>query len=132
MTISDTRRLGMFESLRNNLGEEPASTLMEHLPPGGWGQVATKSDVTAAEGRLNARIDALRGEMSGKFGEVDGRFEAIDGKFEAIDGRFEAIGGKFDGLRGDVKKWIANATYTVLIALAGAALAVYLAQSAGG
>ena len=125
MTISDARRLGMFESLRDHLGEESASTLMEHLPPGGWGQVATKSDVTAAEGRLNARIDTLRGEMNGKFGEVDGRFEAIDRKFKAIDG-------KFDGLRGDVKKWIANATYTVLIALAGAALAVYLAQSAGG
>jgi hypothetical protein len=104
---------------------------MEYLPPGGWGEVATKSDVTAAEGRLNARIDRLHGEMTGKFGEIEGKFEAIDGKFEAIEGKFEAIDGKFDGLRGDVKRWIANATYTVLIAIAGAALAVYLAQSAG-
>lgn len=36
---------------------DAADTLMEYLPPNGWDEVATKTDLLMLEERLNARID---------------------------------------------------------------------------
>ena len=47
---------------------------MEHLPPGGWDNVATKDDVntavTLAEGRLNGEFAKVRGEIAELRGEI--------------------------------------------------------------
>jgi hypothetical protein len=45
MTISEQSRHALFVRLESVLGEEAALTLMEHLPPVGWADVATKRDL---------------------------------------------------------------------------------------
>ena len=45
MTISEASRHAMFLQLESVLGQEVAATLMEHLPPVGWADVATKRDL---------------------------------------------------------------------------------------
>jgi hypothetical protein len=45
MGITEAQRFDMHATLRQELGEEVADTLMEHLPPVGWGDVATKTDL---------------------------------------------------------------------------------------
>ena len=45
----------MYQRLEEVLGREEAATLMEHLPPVGWADVATKRD-------LDHLGDKLRGE----------------------------------------------------------------------
>ncbi len=45
MVITEANRFDMHAKLRQELGEEVADTLMEHLPPVGWGDVATKTDL---------------------------------------------------------------------------------------
>ena len=65
----------MYRALRNELGVSVADTLMEHLPPSGWGDVAAlkaemagvKTDIVmlraSVEGlhtEMNVKIDALR------------------------------------------------------------------------
>jgi hypothetical protein len=45
MTINEQTRHAMFVRLESVLGEEVALTLMEHLPPVGWAEVATKRDL---------------------------------------------------------------------------------------
>ncbi len=45
LVITEAQRFEMHTKPRQELGEEVADTLMEHLPPVGWGDVATKNDL---------------------------------------------------------------------------------------
>jgi hypothetical protein len=45
MAITEQDRHRMYQRLEEVLGHEEASTLMEHLPPVGWADVATKRDL---------------------------------------------------------------------------------------
>lgn len=63
MAISEDRRHEMYEGLIEALGRERATTLMEHLPPVGWADVATKRD-------LDQQTLVLRRDMEAEFGKV--------------------------------------------------------------
>ena len=41
------------------MGRKHAETMMEHLPPTGWGDVATKADLDHLESHLALRMEAL-------------------------------------------------------------------------
>jgi hypothetical protein len=69
MTMTEARRTEMHIGFRESLGPRVADSLMEHLPPSGWADVARQSEVN------------LRFEM------VDRRFEEIDRRFDAIEAR---------------------------------------------
>ena len=54
MTVSDARRLQVYEQAREHWGEGPAEALMELVVPAGQ-DMATKADIE----RLEARMDDL-------------------------------------------------------------------------
>ena len=56
MSTNDKARLELHRRLDSVLGAEEASTLMSHLPPVTWDQVATKEDLRALEANLRAEI----------------------------------------------------------------------------
>ena len=58
MTVSDARRLKVYEQARAHWGEETAEVLMELVVPAGQ-DMATKADIEAAVVALSARIDGL-------------------------------------------------------------------------
>ena len=60
MVIDERSRHAMFTRLPEVLGEEQATVLMEHLPPVGWADVATKHDIDALRVATKHDIDALR------------------------------------------------------------------------
>jgi hypothetical protein len=56
MTIDGRARHRLHERLDEVLGADEAAILMEHLPPVGWADVATKRDLEYLEARLEARL----------------------------------------------------------------------------
>ena len=76
----DNRRLSMYQALQHVLGPTAADTLMIHLPPSGWGDVARRSEVNQ------------------KFADVDRRFADVDHRFTDIEMRLERIEAQLEGL----------------------------------
>ena len=66
MSISEAQRFDMHRGLRDTLGDDVADTLMEHLPPIGWGDVARTRDIDRLEGRIDRlenRFEVLHSEF---------------------------------------------------------------------
>ncbi|HUG88698.1 MAG TPA: hypothetical protein VMP42_08015 [Actinomycetota bacterium] len=64
MAIDERSRHRMYERLQEVLGEEEAATLMEHLPPVGWADVAAKRDLDGLQNALLARFRAELNEQT--------------------------------------------------------------------
>ena len=58
MAVTEESRYRLVKQLEETLGAEHSNTLMEHLPPVGWADVATKADLEQLELRMNLRFDA--------------------------------------------------------------------------
>ena len=52
MSISEAQRFDMQIGLRQQLGDDVANSLMEHLPPSGWSDVARTRDIEFIDKRL--------------------------------------------------------------------------------
>ena len=72
MVVDERSRHELYRRLEEVLGPEAATTLIEHLPPVGWADVATRHDLAALEQRLGLR-----------FARVEERFNAMDSHFRA-------------------------------------------------
>jgi hypothetical protein len=119
MALDERSRHALYQKLEDVLGRDEATTLMEHLPPVGWADVATKRDLDALaetnrleHGRL---AETLRLEHAGLEEAVRLRLEGLE---HQLDARFHA-------------ELIAQ-TRTFLLAVLGAVISVGgLAVAAG-
>jgi len=62
MAISEAERFEMHLAFKNTLGDAVANTVMEHLPPSGWGDVARERDVVEVRrdiNRLERRLNLM-------------------------------------------------------------------------
>ena len=59
MTVDERARHRLYRKLEEVLGTDEAGTLMDHLPPTGWGDVATKHDLGALKDELTATMEQL-------------------------------------------------------------------------
>lgn len=60
MSITEASRFQLRTAIGQILSEEAADTLMELLPPVGWADVATKTDLQHLRDELKADIQALQ------------------------------------------------------------------------
>lgn len=117
MAVSEENRHHLYQRLEQVLGTEEATVLMEHLPPVGWADVATKRDLDALETRMNMRFERVEDrfgdvdrrfidvdrrfiEVNRRFDEVDRRFIEMDRRFDRVDQRFDEIERRFDRVEG--------------------------------
>ena len=85
MTISETARLDMLSGLRTHVGEAVANTLMEHLPPGGWYDVARTGDID----RIETRIDKLEARLDDRIDKLEIRFDKLEARFDKLEARID-------------------------------------------
>lgn len=65
MSITEASRFQLRTAIGQILSEEAADTLMELLPPVGWADVATKTDLQHLRDELKSDINSLRNELKG-------------------------------------------------------------------
>ena len=65
MSITEASRFQLRTAIGQILNEEAADTLMELLPPVGWADVATKTDLQHLRNEMQADIKNLRDELKG-------------------------------------------------------------------
>lgn len=123
MTISETARLDMLSGLRTHVGEAVANTLMEHLPPGGWYDVARTGDFD----RIETRIDKLEARLDDRIDKLEIRFDKLEvriDKLEArLDDRIDKLEARLDGLTQRIEtntRWMIGISITYGIGILGA------------
>ena len=63
MSITEASRFQLRTAIGQILDEEAADTLMELLPPVGWADVATKTDIQHLRDEMQHLRDELKGDM---------------------------------------------------------------------
>jgi hypothetical protein len=64
MSVDERARHRLYRKLEQILGSEEAGTLMDHLPPTGFADLATRDDVHALRSELVARIDGIEHRLT--------------------------------------------------------------------
>jgi len=99
VAISEESRHHLYQRLEEVLGPKEATVLMEHLPPVGWADVATKRDLDVLENRMDTRFDRVDERLT----EMDRRWEKrsteVDRRFSEVDRRFDEVDRRFDEMR---------------------------------
>jgi hypothetical protein len=67
MPVDERSRHALYIKLEGILGREEATTLMEHLPPVGWADVATKRDLDELEQRVLLRLEGMEHSLTAQF-----------------------------------------------------------------
>jgi hypothetical protein len=109
MAIDERARHQLYLRLEEHLGAEAATTLMEHLPPTGWADVATKRDLDHLAAATKADIDHLAAATKADIDHLRG----------ATSSDIQRMG---DQLRAELHKTIA--THTVVIVFATMATSI--------
>ena len=76
MAISEQSRHELYRRLEEALGPDAASTLMEHLPPQGWAEVATMRDLGNLAALTKRDLDILAASVRGDLETLEQRLRA--------------------------------------------------------
>jgi len=88
VTINEARRFEMHHGLRNALGDDVAGVLMDHLPPGGWADVARARDIQQLQVRFDATLSNTQNHMDLRFENLETHTQSLETR---IDSRLGAI-----------------------------------------
>ena len=93
MAVTESERYELYQVLVEKLGAEGAQTLMEHLPPTGWSEVATKHDFDHQRALFRADLDQHRAETRAQLdqhrAETSAELQELRGEIQASELRLE-------------------------------------------
>ncbi len=112
MAVTEESRHRMYQRLSEVLGAEEATTLMEHLPPVGWADVATKRDldtsVAATRHDVERAVLELRGEIAQVESSLRGEIAQVESSLRGEISRVEL------SLRAELHRELRLQTFAVL------------------
>ena len=131
MAATQAQRAALYASLVDSMGEEAADTLMNQLPPSGWGQMATKDDLAGVESRLQAAFTAAIAETNVKIAESHGKLveSLADLKVAMHQGFAEAAKERAEIIKAqaEIIKVQAKQLYVIVATIAAATLSIWIA-----
>jgi len=83
MSITEADRRRLYRRLQEHLGTEEADILMEHLPPVGWADVSTTTDVNHAVALVNKDLEFATLRLSSEFSVLRQELEATEHRLRA-------------------------------------------------
>ena len=119
MSITEASRFQLRTAIGQILSEEAADTLMELLPPVGWADVATKTDLHHLRDELKADMLNLRNEFKSDIHALRNEFKA---DIQALQLSFETT---LEKRLHEQTKWF----ITTMIAMNAVTVAVAVALS---
>jgi hypothetical protein len=87
LAITEENRHQLYRRLEEVLGHDEATVMMEHLPPVGWAEVATKRDLDALAVATKRDLDALAVATKR---DLDALAVATKRDLEALEARLDA------------------------------------------
>ena len=124
MPSSEAERFTLHQTLRSLMPEAVADTLMSHLPPTGWSDIARQADLDAQSLRFD-RIDAKFVEIDARFDRIDARLDQIDARLDRIDSRLDRIDAKFDELA-SMKRYVVTTGIALAALICGVGAPLWL------
>ena len=124
MPSSEAERFTLHQTLRSLMPEAVADTLMSHLPPSGWSDIARQADLDAQSLRFD-RIDAKFVEIDARFDRIDARLDHIDARLDRIDARLDRIDAKFDELA-SMKRYVVTTGIALAALICGVGAPLWL------
>ena len=112
VSSSEAERFTLHQTLRTLMPEAVADTLMSHLLPAGWSDVARASDIDALRTDTAQQFDNVRTDTKQQFDNLraetaqqfDNMRAITSAKFDNVDARFDALRTEIDALRTDTKE----------------------------
>lgn len=121
MVVDERACLGLHQRLEAVLGDEAAVTLMQHLPPGGWTDLATKGDINGLDHRfdgLGQRIDGLEQRFDGLERRMDRLENRFENRMDRSDDQMERLHQRMDGFHRELRTQTRVFTLAMLGAMA--------------
>ncbi|MEX2290543.1 MAG: hypothetical protein WD794_09490 [Mycobacteriales bacterium] len=143
MAVDERARRMLHDRLEEVLGVGQGDVLMDHLPPTGWSELATRRDLdelatttrhelAATEQRLTHRLDRTDDRLVHFEQRVDGQFARVDEQFARVDEQFAQLEERFArqtaeitaAFRGEITTAITLQVRQTVFAIIGVLLAV--------
>ncbi len=102
MSVTEDRRIALLEAAHQHWGRDVAVTLMEMLPPSGWGDVATRQRVDALERGMDLRFQLVDQRFETLETTIEARFDALEtrlgARIDRVEARIDRVEARFDSL----------------------------------
>lgn len=127
MSTSESKRLALREKLAEALGSETAGTLMEHIPPERWDELATKTDLRQMADLLRkerqADLKQLQGKMHEQFGKMHEQFGMVHEQFGKVHKEVGTMQARSAEQQTQLTAMMTNQHRTTMLMLAGVLVA---------
>lgn len=90
MVVSERARHELYEQARRSLGDDGADTLMELLPPVGWGDIATRRDLDVLRAEVHADIAGFREDVSTQLAGMHAEIAGVRTEIASVRGESNA------------------------------------------